>query len=287
MRVLVMGGEGQLGKAFCSVFGGTAGNEVLSWDLPAYDMVLPAISDHIADVHPDLVLNAGAWTNVDGAEENQPAAYAANALGPKHLAEGCRRCGVPLVQISTNEVFAGEPGRFYYEYDRPRPGNVYARSKAAGEEAVRSTLDAHYIVRIAWLYGVGGNHFPSKIIAAADKFGSLKVVDDEIGNPTYAHDVAVAVQKLVGTGRYGNYHLVNEGYTSRYDLAKASLKLTGRDDVPLERIKIDDWPRPAPPPPHAVVVNQAASALGIQLPPWEESLKAYLDFESERYANTV
>ncbi len=183
MHVLVMGGEGQLGRTLRAVFGEGPGTKVSSWDLPDYDMTQPSISDLVAGAEPDLVINAGAWTNVDGAEANPEAAYAANALGPKFLADGCRRCGAPLVQYSTNEVFWGEPGAFFHEYDTPNPRSVYARSKAAAERAVQSTHDAHYIVRIAWLYGVGGNHFPSKIIAAADRHGSLKVVDDEFGNP--------------------------------------------------------------------------------------------------------
>ncbi len=283
MRVLVMGGEGQLGRTFRRVFA-AEDSEIVSWDLPDYDMTKPEISDQIVDLCPDLVLNAGAWTDVDGAESNRDVVYASNALGPKHLAEACRRCSVPLVQISTNEVFAGEPDTFYYEYDQPTPHSVYARSKAAGEQAVRSTVEQHYIVRVAWLYGVGGNHFPAKIIAAADKFGSLKVVDDEIGNPTFAEDAAEAIRQIVQTQRYGTYHLINEGFTSRYELAAEALQLTGRSGTPLERIKVADWPRPAPPPLHAVIVNQAAAAMGIVLPPWQESLARYLSVEGARFA---
>ena len=279
-----MGGEGQLGRAFRKVFGELPDTAVTSWDLPLHDMTQPVISDLIIREKPDLVINAGAWTDVDGAEANPDAAYAANALGPKLLADGCKHCGATLVQISTNEVFAGEPGRFYYEYDQPEPSSVYARSKAAGECAVRSTVDAHYIVRIAWLYGSGGNHFPSKIIAAADRNGSLKVVDDEFGNPTYALDVAVAVNMLVESRRFGVYHLVNDGSASRYELATTVLKLTGRADVPVEGVSLSDWPRPAPPPPHAVLVNQAASALGIQLPAWEVALETYISLDADRFA---
>lgn len=283
MHVLVVGGMGQLGRAFLSVFGALPGVRTSSWDLPEDDITDPAISDRIAGLHPDLVLNAAAWTNVDGAESNPDGAYASNALGPRHLAEGCKRCGASLVQISTNEVFPGMPGQFYREYDMPAPSSVYARSKAAGERAVQMTLDQHYVVRIAWLFGQWGNHFPIKIVAAADKYGALRVVDDEIGNPTYTFDVARSVARLVETGRYGIYHLVNEGSASRFEFAREVLVRTGRQAIPIEPISLDTWPRPAPPPKHAVLVNQAAAALGIRLPSWQDALDEYLSLEPERF----
>jgi dTDP-4-dehydrorhamnose reductase len=180
-----------------------------------------------------------------------------------------------MVQVSTNEVFAGTPGRFYYEYDQPAPVSVYARSKAAGEVAASRLLERLYIVRVAWLFGPGGNNFPAKIIAAADRKRALSVVDDEIGNPTYAPDVAEALFALVQSGHFGIYHLVNQGYTSRFGLAQAALQAAGRGYVPLSPIRLNEWPRPAPPPPHAVLVNQAAASLGIQLRPWQEAVQAY------------
>ena len=254
-----------------------------SWDVPDFDMTDPGISGLLAEHEPDLVINAGAWTDVDGAEANQGAAYAANALGLGFSPDGCRQCGAPLVQISTNEVFPGRPGAFYYEYDSPNPASAYARSKLAGERAVQSILDAHFIVRVAWLYGPGGNHFPAKIVAAADKLGALRVVDDEFGNPTSALDVARTVYRLVETGRFGVYHLVNEGYASRFEFAQAVLDGTGRTGVSIEPIRSADWPRPAPPPLHAVLVNQAAAALGIRLPAWETALREYLILDGQRF----
>ena len=273
-----------MGRALRAVFGADETNLVTSWDLPDYDMTKPAISEQLARSEPDLVVNAGAWTNVDGAEANPASAYAANALGPKFLADGCRKCGAPLVQISTNEVFFGEEGAFFYEYDMPNPRSVYARSKAAGERAVQEALPSHYVVRIAWLYGVGGNHFPAKIISAADRYGALKVVDDEFGNPTYAVDVAFAIRELADSTRYGIYHLVNEGYTNRLELAKTVLRHAGREHVPVDPIKMADWPRPAPSPPHSVLVNQAAAAMEIRLPDWQESISTYLALDADRFA---
>lgn len=273
MHLLITGSRGQLGRALDSHFAPT--HRVTLWSRPTYDITDPACADAVAALAPDVVINAAAWTNVDGAESAPDDAFAANALGPKYLAEGCARCGAALVQISSNEVFAGNPGHFYREYDELSPRTVYARSKAAGERAARQVLDRLYIVRVAWLYGPGGSNFPSKIVAAADRHGSLRVVADEFGNPTYTPDVAAALEQLLLTGRYGIYHLVNAGCASRYEWAAELLRLSGRAEVPVSPIPASDWPRPAMPPAHAVLVNQAGAALGIRLRPWQEALAEY------------
>jgi dTDP-4-dehydrorhamnose reductase len=200
-------------------------------------------------------------------------------MGPKYLAEGCARCGAALVQLSTNEVFPGRPGIQYFEYDQPAAAGVYARTKLAAERAVAQVLPRHYIVRIAWLFGQGGNNFPTKIVAAADRLGALRVVDDEFGNPTYAPDVAQAIAALIETERYGIYHLVNEGACSRFELAQQVLTSAGRGHVPVTPIPSSEWPRPTVPPPHAVLVNLAGAAMGLRLRPWRDALDEYVRCE--------
>jgi dTDP-4-dehydrorhamnose reductase len=140
-------------------------------------------------------------------------------------------------------------------------------------------------VRVAWLYGPGGNNFPAKIIQAADRLGSLRVVADEVGNPTYAPDAAQAMLQLIQQGCYGIYHLTNQGQASRYEWAREILSQSGRGEVPVTPIALADWPRPAPPPPHAVLVNQAAAALGIQLRPWQVALQDYFSEQSKYLLN--
>jgi len=176
------------------------------------------------------------------------------------------------LHISTNEVFAGQQGQYYREYDLPIPSSVYARSKLAGEQAAHAMLDDLRIVRISWLYGLGNNNFPAKICAAADKHGALRVVDDEFGNPTHALDAAVAIQRLITKTPAGIYHLMNSGHTSRYEFARAVLQATGRGHIPVTPIPASQWPRPAQPPAHAVLINQAAAAFGIILRPWQKAL---------------
>jgi dTDP-4-dehydrorhamnose reductase len=176
MDILIVGAAGQLGRALVARLAGQ--HRLTRWTRADCDIADPQIAEAVAALNPDLVINAAAWTNVDGAESDPDAAYAANALGPKYLAEGCAHCGAALLQVSTNEVFAGDAGRFYREYDAVQPGSVYARSKAAGEAAARQLLNRLYVVRVAWLYGPGSANFPSKIISAADRHGALRVVSD-------------------------------------------------------------------------------------------------------------
>lgn len=275
MKYIIMGGLGQLGRALQGVLAKTPDAVVDVWDRPDYDLSSPDIAQQLAESAPDVVINVAAWTNVDSAETNPDAVYAVNALGPHYLAEGCGRCNALLVHISTNEVFPGLKGNFYREYDQPQAHSVYARSKLAGETAVLRTWSRAIIVRIAWLFGPGGVNFPTKIAAAADKLGALRVVDDEFGNPTYAPDAAAGIVRLAEYNRPGIFHVVNAGYTSRYELARAVLAASGRGHVPVEPIPGAEWKRSAAPPPHAVLINQAAAALGIQLRPWQEAVLEY------------
>lgn len=278
MHLLIVGASGQLGQALTAVCANV--DRLTLWTRPAHDIADPRLADDVAALKPDVVINAAAWTNVDGAEAEPDAAYAANALGPLYLATGCARCKADLVQVSSNEVFAGEAGRFYREYDNVQPGSVYARSKAAGERAARQVWDRVYIVRAAWIYGPGGNNFPAKIVRAADRNGTLRVVADEYGNPTYAPDLAAAILGLIETHRYGIYHLVNAGHASRFEWAVQLLALSGRSDIPVTPITAHEWPRPSMPPAHAVLVNQVGAALGLSLRPWQDALAEYFCIET-------
>lgn len=273
-RIALVGFRGQLGRALLEAL---TDRQVLALDFPEVDMSQPAIVDQIADFGPDLVLNAAAWTDVDGAEEKPDACYAVNVTGVQNLALAAQRSGASLLHVSTNEVFPGEPARFYREWDATAArSGVYARSKEAAEKVVISLLAGRfYIVRTAWLYNQGGNNFNAKIIAAAEKHGSLRVVADEFGNPTYAPDLAAAVVRLVDSGHHGIYHFTNSGYCTRHQWAVEALRLAGRDTVPVAPISSGEWPRRTTPPPHAILLNTAGAALGITLRPWQEALVEY------------
>ena len=279
MRVFITGCEGQLGRALGRAL---TAHHVAGCDLPGTDITdRQAITAAIADFAPDVVVHAAAWTDVDGCAREPERAYRVNAIGTQNVALACGSCGAALATVSTNEVFDGTADEPYREWDAPRPINPYARSKAAGEWFTRNLLNRFYIVRTAWLYAPGGRNFPHRIVELADELGQLKVVTDEIGNPTYAPDLAQALAELIQTEAYGVYHLTNGGYASRYDFALEILRLTGRAHVPVEPIPLADFARDSTPPRFAPLANTAAAALGIQLRPWQEALAGFLSKYSD------
>jgi len=275
MRVVITGHKGQLGRQLVDAF---AGHEILGLDMPEDDITRPAVSGRIADFRPDLVVHAAAYTDVDGCETNPDVAFGVNTIGTQNVAVGAARAGGAMLYISTNEVFDGTRRDLYQEWDAPNPLSTYARSKAAGEQAVRDlTGGRFYIARIAWLFGPGGNNFITKILAGAEKYGALRVATDEFGNPTYAPDLAAALVQLTATHHYGIYHLTNAGFCSRFEFAREIMRLAGKPDLPITPILSADWPRPSRPPLHAVLANTAADALGIALRPWQDAVAEYVD----------
>ena len=273
MRIVVTGHKGQLGTALSEVL---ADEDLLGLDLPEDDITDPvAVVNRVAEFRPDVVIHGAAMTDVDGCERNPDLAFRVNAMGTQNLAVACERVGAAMVLVSTNDVFDGKLDRPYYEWDAPTPQSAYARSKAAGEFYVRSLLNRFYIARTSWLYARGGSNFVTKIMAAADKHGSLRVVTDEVSAPTFAPDLAKAISQLIHTRHYGIYHFSNSGICSRYDWACKILDLSGRGQVPVEPITTDQWKRAAPPPLYAPIMNTVGAALGITLRSWEEALQAY------------
>ncbi len=276
MRIAITGGRGQLGKILEREL--SPHHDILILDLPECDLTTRGGMNAITDYAPDLVIHTAAMTDVDGCARDPLAAHRANALGTHNVALACQRAHAAMVYISTNEVFDGTQNSPYLETHTRRAINAYGASKLAGERYVEMLLDHFYIVRIAWLYSIGRNNFPSKIIAAAKQNGALTVVDDEIGNPTYAPDLARALAQLIETRHYGMYHLIGEGIASRYDWAARVLELAGLRDVPLTRGKLADYKRASTPPRYGALLNfDAATTLEIKLAPWQDSLDQYMD----------
>ncbi|MBN1936517.1 MAG: dTDP-4-dehydrorhamnose reductase [Anaerolineae bacterium] len=270
MRILVIGHKGQLGRELLSVM---HADEVLGLDLPEFDMTDAAATMRaVCDFRPAVVLLPAALTDVDLCAQEPELALRVNGLGTHNVALACLRCDAALLYVSSNEVFDGRKGKPYYEHDTPNPINPYGASKLAGEVYTRMHLAKFYIVRTAWLYARGGNNFPAKIVAAADKHGKLRVVCDEISSPTYAPDLAQAIDRLIRSEQYGIYHFTNEGACSRLEFARQILRLAGRGDVPLEPITSDQWPRASVPPLNCVIRNLAGAQIGIRLRPWDEAL---------------
>jgi dTDP-4-dehydrorhamnose reductase len=276
MKIVITGGRGQLGRALARALSDQHAITLL--DLPECDITQRREIAGIANAQPDLVIHCAAMTDVDGCARDPLAAYRANALGTHNVALACQRANAAMVYISTNEVFDGMKETPYWEWDEPRAINPYGASKLAGERVVQALLNQFYIVRTAWVYAAGSNNFVAKVIARAKENSALAYVDDEIGNPTYAPDLARAIADLIETNHYGIYHLVGEGAASRYDWAVQILQRAGLSHVPITRAKLADFKRDSTPPRYGALANFiAANSLGIKLRAWQDALEEYFD----------
>lgn len=270
MKVLLTGAGGQLGRAVQAVF---ARHEVVALGHGALDVAdLAAARAAVAAHRPALVLNAAAWTDVDGAESDPAGAYRANALGPRNLALACAGAGAALLHLSTDYVFDGRAVRPYHEYDATAPLNVYGAGKLAGEAAVRAHCPRHYIVRTAWLYAAAGRNFPNTMRGLANR-SEVRVVDDQHGSPTYAPHLARALLELVETQAWGTWHLAGGGGTSWYGLTRELFRALGVR-IPVVPVSTAEFPRPAERPKYAVLASIQSPE--IRLPPWEEGLAEFV-----------
>jgi dTDP-4-dehydrorhamnose reductase len=231
------------------------------------------------------VLNATAYTKVDLCETEVDACHRVNGLGPGELANWCRQNAAGLVHVSTDYVFAGDATVPYRESDPTDPATEYGRSKRAGEERVLENLPRAWVVRTSWVFGPGQNFVGAiarqgvlRELGKAD--GPLRVVDDQVGCPTYAADLAagiLALTQLEGTG--GLIHLSNADPCSFWDFARAILDNTGYGEIQIDRVKTSEYPTPAPRPAYSVLDGSKARSLGITLRPWREALDDYLASE--------
>jgi dTDP-4-dehydrorhamnose reductase len=290
MRVAVTGAGGRLGRALVtalaeSPFTGLGGP--IAWTRSDFD--LDQRDDFVGllqRARPEAVIHAAAWTDVDGCARDPDLARSRNGDATGELAQACAAAGMDLVVVSTNEVFDGRrtDGRGYRPSDEPAPINPYGASKLEGEQQAAAAYEraaggALGVVRSAWLYGPPGNDFPTKILAAADRARRagepLRVVGDEYGTPTYAHDLADAIVDLLGSGDVsGVHHLVNAGTASRASWARELFRQAGLE-VAIDEVPASTWPRASTPPAWAVL-EPTPPASGEPLRPWPEALADYV-----------
>ncbi len=279
MKIFITGAAGKLGRQLARQL--MQDHDVIGADARKLDVTdYRACQRMIHDITPDIVLHPAAWTDVDGCARNPRQALLINGVGAHNIAASAAQLGIPILYVSSNEVFDGRLNRPYTELDVPNPVNPYGYSKWYGERAVMQSNPRHYIVRTAWLFAHGGNNFVQAILKAAKAKKSLRVVTNEVANPTYANDVASAAAALIETQRYGSYHFVNEGAVSRWDFARRVLDRSGFQDTPIERISRHEWQRPSLAPEYTELANIAGASIGIRLRPWQESLQAFLQAEA-------
>ena len=269
-KILVTGSGGQLGLELAALLP-WRGHEVVTLsredlDVADFGAVRLALEEH----SPDVVVNAAAYTNVDGCETETDLAYRVNALGPRNLAQLCEERGHDLLHVSTNYVFDGESERPYEPFDTPNPISAYGRTKLAGEEYVRQLTNDWYVVRSAGVYGRGHNFVRTMLRLGAER-DVLEVKDDEFISPTYAADLAEGIVGVIEGGYYGLYHLTNSGSCSWHEFAKEIFELAGVE-VEVSPVPGSEYALPAARP-----ANGVLSPLGSpELRNWHEALEDYL-----------
>ena len=276
MKVLLSGAAGQLGVELTELLP-ERGHETTALARKELDITDErAVESALREHRPELVINAAAYTNVDGCETEPELAFGANALGPRNLAQCCERLGCDLLHVSTNYVFDGRGGRPYEPFDPPNPISIYGRTKLAGEEYVKHLSNRWYVVRSAGVYGRGHN-FVRTMLRLANERDVLKVKDDEFVSPTYARDLAEGIVEVVEGGLYGLYHLTSSGSCSWYEFAR---EIFGLADLEIEVVPVpaSEYPLPAARP-----ANGLLSDLGSpRLRHWREALFDYLEQEASR-----
>lgn len=283
MKILITGAAGKLGRQLQQQL--TDKHEVIGTDIVGEVSCKLDITDYAAcqrlvhDMAPDIVLHPAAWTDVNACARHPRKALLINGVGTHNIAVSTAQLGIPVLYVSSNEVFDGRLNRPYTEFDAANPINPYAYSKWYGERAVIQSNPRHYIVRTAWLFAHGGSNFIQAIRKAAEAGKALRVVTNEVANPTYTQDVASAIAALIETERYGSYHFVNEGAASRWDFARYALDHSGFRETPIERISRHEWQRPSLAPEYTELANIAGASIGIRLRPWQESVQAFLRAE--------
>jgi len=236
--------------------------------------------DSIVNAKPDLVIHTAAWTDVDECEKNPEKAKAINEKGTENVALATLKLNVPMVYISTDYVFDGTKKKPYTEMDSMRPSSVYARTKMYGEKKLAGLVKC-IVLRSSWLYGAGDNNFVGAILNEAKTKKEIKVVDDQVGSPTYTKDLAVAIRRLIGllgTGKaWGVYHVSNKGAVSWFDYAKKILELARIKDVAVVPIKSDELGRAAKRPAFSVLDNtKFEKKTGFKMRTWQEALAEYI-----------
>jgi dTDP-4-dehydrorhamnose reductase len=280
-NILVIGAKGMLGMELVSVYGQNTSFEVVGWDIDDVDITKKDdLYKKLKELtpKPHIVVNTAAYTNVDKAEEEKDKAFEINAYGPMYLAAITNEMNIPLMHFSTDYVFDGKKVDGYFEKDDDylKPVNVYGQSKLKGEELVKKYNSKHYIIRMSWLFGKHGRNFVTKILDLAENQASIEVVNDQVGNPTYAKDIALeTVQMIREKASFGVYHLTNttpdDAGVKWEDLARKAIEIKGLPTT-VVGVPSSTFPSKAKRPQYSILLNSRRRHLRF----WENALLDYL-----------
>lgn len=230
----------------------------------------------ILEQKPEVVIHCAAYTAVDKAESESELALTVNGFGTRWVAEACREVGAKMIYVSTDYVFGGDGHTPYEVHDEKKPVNMYGYSKLLGENSVSTILDRHFIVRVSWVFGINGKNFVKTMLRLAETKDKLRVVNDQIGSPTYTVDLARLLADMAGTEKFGTYHASNEGFCSWADFAKEIFEQAGLS-VEVEGIPTIEYPTPARRPFNSRLSKKSLDEAGFErLPKWQDAVKRFL-----------
>lgn len=284
-KILVTGANGQLGNELRRLCRNFPGLEFIFTDVDMLDITNPdAVSVFMEASKPAIVINCAAFTDVEGAEENTKVARKVNSLAPQVLAAACAMQDAFLVHISTDYVFDGDSSQPYTEDDETNPIQFYGQSKLDGEEKIKTVFDNYLILRTSWMYSEYGHNFMRSIIAKAKENATIEVVEDQVGSPTYARDLAnciidIIIKSILNPKAYlpGVYHYTNQGSCSWFEFAQEIVNFAGLTDCKVIPVKASQYPTKAKRPQYSVLdTSKIRSAFGIGIPNWRDSLKECL-----------
>lgn len=276
MRILVTGVKGQLGHDVVEECK-KRDIEAIGVDVEQMDITNALIVETvIKKSNVDAVVHCAAWTAVDKAEDEVELCTKVNVDGTRNIAKVCKELGIKMMYFSTDYVFDGQGDHEWEEYDERHPLNVYGQTKCDGEIVVQKLLEKYFIVRIAWVFGINGNNFIKTMLHLGKEHGTVSVVNDQIGSPTYTHDLACLVVDMIQTEKYGIYHATNEGVCSWYEFACEIFKQAGLD---VEVIPVDSnaFLAKAKRPSNSRMAKTELDKNGFnRLPTWQDALRRYL-----------
>jgi dTDP-4-dehydrorhamnose reductase len=277
LRWLITGAAGQVGSDLRRTLDGAQVAALTHSELDITDSA--AVDAVVADLAPDVVVNAAAYTAVDAAESDEQTAYRVNATGPAVIASALARRGGRLIHLSTDYVFSGDATRPYEVDDPVEPSSAYGRTKLAGENAVRELLpDRSFVVRTAWVYGSAGSNFVKTMLRLERERDTVSVVDDQRGTPTWSADLARGLIELAtSSATAGTYHCTGRGDTTWWEFTRAIFAEVGADPSRVQPTNTAAYPRPARRPAYSVLSNASWEAAGLTaLPHWRDAIHVAL-----------
>ncbi len=273
MKLLVTGAAGMLGRDLM-LAAGNAGHDVVGFGRAELDIAdADAVRRKVDLERPDVLINSAAWTDVDGAEEAEEAAFAVNGAGAGNVAAAAAEVGASVVQVSTDYVFDGAKRAPYVESDQPAPLSAYGRTKLAGEEAAIAANKRHFVVRSSGLFGIGGNNFVETMLRLGALQSEVTVVRDQVNSPTYTWHLAYGIVRLIEGVEFGIHHMAAAGECSWYEFAREIFELA-KVDCKVLSVTTEEFGRPAARPPYSALASQREHP--IRLPSWHDGLAGYL-----------